>query len=247
MAFSQSQASLFNGHLAAPELPIAVVGVGALGSQVVTTLARMGYGPWTLIDHDVLLPHNLARHALFGFAVGHAKADVLAHLIGDMLGVSSVARALTVNVLQPGEQTHQLTKVLTTAGVILDMSASVAAARALTNDYESPARRLSLFLNPAGTDLVLLAEDTERAISLVQLELQYYRLLAQDDRLAHHLQVNGQPQRTGCSCRDISVTLAQDLVAAVPICSARSSTSCTSIAAPSAVPETIVRSGVPKS
>jgi hypothetical protein len=213
MAFSQSQGALFNGQLAASELPIAVVGVGALGSQVVTALARMGYGPWTLIDHDVLLPHNLARHALFGFAVGHAKADVLAHLIGDMLGDSSVAQALTVNVLQPGEQTHQLTEVLAAAGVILDMSASVAAARALTNDYEFPARRLSLFLNPAGTDLVLLAEDTERAISLDLLELQYYRLIAQDDRLAHHLQVNGRPQRIGRSCRDISVTLAQDLVA----------------------------------
>jgi hypothetical protein len=213
LAFSRSQAALLNGRPNAQDLPIAAVGVGALGSQVVTTLARMGYGPWTFIDHDVLLPHNLARHALPGFAVGYAKADALARLIADTLGEPSAARALMVDVLHPGKQVAQLAEALAGASVILDMSASVAVARALTHDYRSPARRFSLFLNPAGTDLVVLAEDAERSNPLDLLELQYYRLLIQDDRLAHHLQVNGQPQRIGRSCRDISVTLPQDLVA----------------------------------
>ena len=50
-----------------PDLRKAVaVGQGALGSQVVSNLIRTGFGSWTLIDYDVLLPHNLARHALLG-------------------------------------------------------------------------------------------------------------------------------------------------------------------------------------
>ena len=53
---------------------VVVVGAGTLGSQIITTLARSGFGTWTIVDEDDLLPHNLARHALNGFYVGHSKA-----------------------------------------------------------------------------------------------------------------------------------------------------------------------------
>ena len=40
------------------------IGAGALGSLVLTNLARSGYGRLTVVDDDVLHPHNLARHTL---------------------------------------------------------------------------------------------------------------------------------------------------------------------------------------
>ena len=52
------------------------MGAGALGSQVIITLARSGFGNWTIVDEDDLLPHNLARHALNGFYVGHRNVLV---------------------------------------------------------------------------------------------------------------------------------------------------------------------------
>ncbi len=213
LAFSSDWAARLNGRDATIPQPIAVIGVGALGSQIVMTLARMGYRPWTLIDPDILFPHNLARHALTGFAIGHAKSDGLAQLIGDMLGDAQAARSLPVDVLHPGERDTELTTALTTASVILDLSASVAVARSLVDRCDATARRVSIFLNPSATDLVLLAEDAERRVPLDLLELQYYRLVLHDDRLEHHFHVDGRPHRIGRSCRDLSVTLPQDLVA----------------------------------
>lgn len=213
LAFSSDQAARLNGRINTTPQPIAAVGVGALGSQVVMTLARMGYAPWTLIDADILLPHNLARHALTGFAVGHAKSDCLAPLIAHMLGDPQAARSLPIDVLHPGAREDELATALSSASVILDMSASVAVARALADRHDARARRISIFLNPSATDLVVLAEDAERRILLDLLELQYYRLTHHDERLKHHLHVDGRPLRVGRSCRDVSVTLPQDLVA----------------------------------
>jgi integrative and conjugative element protein (TIGR02256 family) len=212
LAFSAERAARLNGRANAAPRPIAAVRVGALGSQVVM-LARMGYAPWALIDPDILLPHNLARHALTGFAVGHAKSDSLAYLITDMLGDQQAAQSLPVDVLHPGARDEELIAALSNASTILDMSASVAVARCLAERQDSKARRISIFLNPSATDLVMLAEDTERRLTLDLLELQYYRLVRHDDRLEHHLHVDGQPRRVGHSCRDISVTLPEDLVA----------------------------------
>jgi len=41
-----------------------LVGCGSVGSKVATHLTRRGQGPTTLVDNDLMLPHNYARHAL---------------------------------------------------------------------------------------------------------------------------------------------------------------------------------------
>ena len=46
------------------EKSIGIVGLGSAGSKIAVTLARMGVRKFFLVDHDVLLPENLARHAL---------------------------------------------------------------------------------------------------------------------------------------------------------------------------------------
>lgn len=73
---SRAKAAYLNGISdRIPQKPkIAAVGVGALGSQIFTNLIRSGYGEWTIIDKDCLLPHNLSRHELTGFEVGCPKA-----------------------------------------------------------------------------------------------------------------------------------------------------------------------------
>jgi proteasome lid subunit RPN8/RPN11 len=90
------------------------------------------------------------------------------------------------------------------------MSTSIAVARHLALDVESPARRLSLFLNPSGTDLVLLAEPHDRSLRLDQLEMEYYRALLRQPQLQQHLLTAGQPIRYSHACRDVSVQLPQD-------------------------------------
>jgi hypothetical protein len=96
--------------------------------------------------------------------------------------------------------------------MIVDQSASVSVARSLAR-MDARARRVSLFLNPTGTDLVLLAEDKQRSVPLDVLEMQYYRALSAIPALAGHLRRPNERVRYGRGCRDVSVRLPQDHVA----------------------------------
>jgi proteasome lid subunit RPN8/RPN11 len=190
---------------------IAAVGLGALGSQVFTNFARMGYGRWTLIDEDYMYPHNLSKHALFPSAVGLPKVEALTALTGRMLGSENVV-GIVADVMRPRNEGKSVSEALKAANVILDMSASTAVARYLAHYADAGARRASLFLNPAGTDLVMLVEDRGRQIRLDALEMQYYRHLI-ESRMTEHLRPKDGRIRYGRSCRDISSTLSQELVA----------------------------------
>jgi len=213
-AFSRDLAARQNGLPRPVDRKIAAVGMGALGSQLFLNLARTGYGEWTLIDNDVLLPHNLARHALTGLAVGYEKATALAHIVNEMFDDRPIAKAIGANIITPNKDTAEPLRVaLAEADVILDMSASIPVARHLARDVESPARRVSLFLNPKGTDLVMLAEDEKRAARLDYLEMLYYRHLLNVEAFENHLERPPDRLRYGNSCRDINSTLPQDLVA----------------------------------
>lgn len=54
---------------------VVIVGLGALGSEVAHILAKEQVGRWVLLDGDLLLPGNLARHRLDLAAVGGNKAE----------------------------------------------------------------------------------------------------------------------------------------------------------------------------
>lgn len=209
----RSLAATLNGTTAEDEMRLAAVGVGALGSQLLMNLARTGFGRWTLIDHDRLMPHNVARHALGGVFVGWNKAEAVAVVANDILKGAELFTALPIDVLAPGSRADDLSKAFVEADAILDMSTSVSVARRLALDVDSPARRLSMFLTPSGRDLVLLVEDKERAFTLDALEMQYYRAILNDERLAGHLDEADGQHRYARSCRDITSTLPHRLVA----------------------------------
>lgn len=60
---------------------VAVLGVGALGSQLADHLAKSGVGRLVLLDHDVLTVGNRVRHQLDLADVGRGKAAALADRI----------------------------------------------------------------------------------------------------------------------------------------------------------------------
>ena len=211
-AFSRSQAAAANGYGPPTRTQIAAIGVGALGSQVVSNLVRSGFGQWALIDGDVLLPHNLARHALDGLYLGCPKALALAGVSNGIIGDGQIAGGIVADVLRPGENGPLVQAALSDAEVILDMSASIPVARHLCRDVKAQGRRISLFLNPSGTALTLLAEDRARQIPLDMLEMRLYREIADNPELSGLLETTGR-LRTGQSCRDQSTQISQDLVA----------------------------------
>jgi Prokaryotic E2 family A len=56
LALSRDRAAFLNG-VAPDSRRIVAIGLGALGSQIVTKLIRSGYGIWSFVDPDFLLPH----------------------------------------------------------------------------------------------------------------------------------------------------------------------------------------------
>lgn len=204
-------AARLNG-MAGDDRRIAAVGGGALGSQIFMNLFRSGFGTWTLIDNDRFYPHNLARHALDAWAVGWPKAQALSHHAARMRDSEEPPAAIVADVLDPQDSAPDVQDAFAKAAIILDMSASVPVARALVRSHSAGGRRISLFLNPSGTDMVLLAEDEERSVRLDQLEHQFYRALLRDPRLARHYEQKEVRVRYAQSCRDLSSTLPQHLV-----------------------------------
>jgi proteasome lid subunit RPN8/RPN11 len=176
-----------------------LVGAGAIGSQLSLALAREGALSWSVIDQDILLPHNFARHGLFPWDTGAPKAVALARQLSLLTGESVyAARADITN--PPAALKADIDARLAEADVIVDASASVAVARHLS-DLAVKARRFSLFFNPAGTAVVLLAEASDRKVTLRDLEAQYHRLHLSDPGLANHLKVGGPGLRYSGSCR----------------------------------------------
>ena len=208
---SRALAAKVNGEFREDSSPVIAVGAGALGSQVVVNLARGGFGQWTLVDHDLLQPHNLGRHALGGWALGVPKALGLADMLNSIVEGPPIARGVVTNVLRNRAPGNQAIVDWKSSSIILDVSASVAVAHYLCHDVRSPARRVSLFLNPSGTALTLLAEDRARSIPLDVLEMQHYRALIWDSNLTGLL---SRPPtiRSGVGCRDVSTQIPQDLV-----------------------------------
>jgi hypothetical protein len=205
---SRSVAAGMNGYPAS-SLHILAVGCGAMGSQVLTNLVRGGFGTWSIVDDDVLLPHNLARHALGGVSIGRGKADAVAAFSVSLVDSDAVAGATRADVRNPRQFTDQQ---LDHVEAIIDFSASVSVGRHLALDRPSTARRVSVFLNPTGTDLVVLAEDAGRTTRLDELEMQYYRALLQPGNLENHLKTAEQPRRYANACRDVTSTVSQEAI-----------------------------------
>jgi sulfur-carrier protein adenylyltransferase/sulfurtransferase len=69
---------------------IGIVGLGSVGSKIAISLARIGVRNFYLVDHDVLLPENLQRHALDWHGITQHKVDSMAIAIGRVAADATV-------------------------------------------------------------------------------------------------------------------------------------------------------------
>ena len=210
---SRPRAALLSGLQEDASKRIVQIGVGALGSVIFNNLIRMGYGDWTLIDEDYLLPHNLVRHALDAIWLGRSKAEALALVSDHLTRESGRTKWILANVLAPKDKVDDLISAYINADVLLDVSTSIPVARHLALDIECKAQRVSVFLNPQATDVVCLGEGIEREVTLDELEMQYYRALITYPPLHEHLSRQESRIRYAQSCRDISSSVPLDLIA----------------------------------
>lgn len=197
--FDRAAGATISGQTQPDTRRCVLIGAGSLGSQLAINLAREGRFQWTIIDDDHLMPHNLARHALYPIDVGRPKVVGLAHRIHALL--DDPVTFLEADFLHPPiELATKLDEAIANADVIIDTSASVAVSRRLADLPRPGARRLSVFFNPTGTAVTLLAEGHDRALTLHDLEAQYHSLIQTNPTLAHHLQAESGVRYSG-SCR----------------------------------------------
>lgn len=209
---SRTTAAYLNGIDNPQNHKILSIGAGALGSQVLINSVRAGYGNWISVDKDYLSPHNLARYGLNGTAIGYCKSDVVSEYAKTIIDEDDVAKAIIADIIDPKDREHELCEAYAAADIILDMSAALSVGKHIAFEAQSDARRISMFLNPSGTDLVILAEDAVRKIRLDHLESQYYREISEREEFSQHLAIDNKYARYGRSCGDFSSTIPHDFV-----------------------------------
>lgn len=194
-------------------LQVVAIGAGALGSRVLDICARGGFGRWRIVDMDTFLPHNAVRHILGEWAIGQHKAPHVGNLLNQAIPGEPIVATFVADVTNTAALPAPMAEALKDSDLIVDMSASVAVSRTLALN-ENTARCVSLFFNPSASDLVMLAEDSNRACSLLDMEASYYAELSVNADLAGHLHVaDERGVRFGNGCRDVTARISPDKVA----------------------------------
>ena len=183
--FDRALATRLSDRAEIDERRVVLVGAGAIGSHVATSLVRQGRFRWTVIDHDMLAPHNIARHTGAGSDVLQFKSEILARTLTDILDDPGMASAIPANALDPGDWEAEVERARQEADIVIDATASVRVARHLS-DHPGQSRHASVFFNPAGNAAVLLIEPADRTITLRDLEAQHLARAAQEAALDGH-------------------------------------------------------------
>ncbi len=187
---------------------VAFIGAGTLGGNIIDHFIRQGVSKKVVvIDNDKLLPHNIARHVLPPQYVMQSKVKAFKDVYRDIEGQK--IDCIDKDFLLFNESDTQ--RAFGKAELIVDASTSIAVERslALDNRYGN-IRRCSVFLNPKGTELILLQEDPDRNYRLDLLEMNYYRVLIINDQFSNHLEVSKSQTTNSFSCRSESAIMDYD-------------------------------------
>lgn len=208
-SFDSHISKIMNGINGKADKKLLAIGAGALGSQILNNLIRSGIGIWKVIDSDILLPHNLARHSLLGFDVMKPKVNGVALHANSILpgSMTPIVGDLIEDFHRPDIQ-----EAIKESEFILDMSASSAVMRTLC-EFKERNKIISCFLNPSGDSFIIIAEDSKLECSSMFLEGLYLRLILNETELHNHYNQDFQPFRYANGCRDVSTVLPQDSIA----------------------------------
>ena len=206
-SLNKSSAQLYSGtDIKWSDSKFSLIGIGALGSQFFMNLARSGFGKWNLIEKDILLPHNFIRHASTDIEtdITKNKAEAMSDQANALLNDKDFSKSIPKSLYDVEKSKLQK------SDAIIDMSTSIGVERYLANEIDG-VRKFSSFLNPMGSDLVLLSEDSAGSYPLDVLEMQYYKELSANPDLTDHLAFDQEGKiRYARGCRDITSKIPQE-------------------------------------
>ena len=189
----------------------AILGVGSLGSQLLNLWGREGWGRWTLVDHDIIKPHNIPRHTALYDSIGEYKVKHVAELLASSFPKDELeigAMPTQANLSDPG-----MLQALGSRDLVVDASTTLHIPRDLASEDSLP-RVASVFLTPSGQDCVVLLEDTTRELRIDQIEMQYYRSIIREVWGGAHLKGHlSKSFWVGAGCREVTTVLSPEMIA----------------------------------
>jgi proteasome lid subunit RPN8/RPN11 len=193
----------------------ALVGCGALGAKLGEFLVREGIAQLTLVDPDVLAPHNLARHSLGRSSLGLPKAKELKLHLERIAGVEPdlCCRARTMRIDQWDDK--GLNEALgKQPRWVIDATADARAARRLVQSGQSrPVIRVELADD--GKLGLMAAEGIHRNPRLDDLQATLYRTALDQPEVAVWLERDAglAPAIVGVGCASATMRLPDSTVA----------------------------------
>jgi molybdopterin/thiamine biosynthesis adenylyltransferase len=110
--------------------PVTVCGAGALGANIVESLARQGFGRLRVIDRDRIEERNLSTQPYYRSDVGAFKAKILGNTLYRALGVTVEARTEELTAANAG-------KLLARSGLVVDTFDNSGVRQAVKDTCES--------------------------------------------------------------------------------------------------------------
>jgi len=187
-----------------------LAGVGSLGSTMADLWAREAWGTWNYVDSDIIQAHNIARHIAPPEAIGFSKVQIVRLLTGNLYEKADITNENDY-VGSITDENPRLTNMINQADILVDATTTLYVPRELAEVDTAP-RIASVFFTPSGSASVLLLEDKQRTIRAPQLEAQYYRAILESEWGKAHLDGHYGHFWVGAGCRDVSVTLSNELV-----------------------------------
>lgn len=121
------------------------IGVGTLGSQIANNCIRAGYGKWTFLDSDILLPHNLARHTLTAQHIGLNKAESMYKYAIDIIEYDDIVKGFKKYNIFNKDAKSEIINRIRQSDLVIDTSASVAVERYLCHELVENTRCVSFY------------------------------------------------------------------------------------------------------
>lgn len=183
-----------------------LVGGGALGSKVGTHIARTAGATVDVVDPDVFLEHNLARHDLRRVHVGLSKAEGLADELRRMIPGSD-ARGVR-STLQEAIWNEHISP--TDYDLTLDMTASPRMSDVVAHFTDLP-RVFSAFIILGGRYGIALVEGVDRNPRADDLSASLYALATKNDTIKEWIFSSDAQVMIGYgACADIATVVADD-------------------------------------
>ena len=187
-----------------------LAGVGALGSLLAKIWERECWGKWSYVDSDVIEAHNIVRHISSHHEIGHPKSAIV-DLITSNIHQTSQERKPQHFVKNILSDDTKLTETINQSDLLVDATTTLHVPREISLKDHYP-RTVSVFLTPSGMASVMLLEDANRNIRCNSLEAQYYRSILDSDWGKAHLSGHLGRYWVGAGCREVTLSMSDELV-----------------------------------